>query len=388
MQQLLTKQNINICDEEGFSLLIWASIKGNKEACEALLKEGADVDIKDREGQTALYAAASRGHVEVCDLLLANKAHVNEQENSGATPLFIAAQEGHLPVCTLLLDNNAHVNGQTHNGATPLHIASQQAHVPVCTLLLERNAQVNRQQNDGFTPLMTASWFGHVELCKLLLQNNADINLKSKSGDSALCCAFVQKKYNVCKLLLQHGANLSDVNNDLQSVLGTINSICDQSAVSLEKEHENINDANKQVEEAQKKLSMLEIEQVIDIKRESLEKVEEAKVRLHQLKHLKLKKQKEKNDLEIQVSFLKQQNNERITRLNSLKTEGSSVKQLLQNQNIECEATIKDLLCEITKIDENINKFVGEIETLRATTKNYAQLEQEYEFCINHFQKK
>ena len=166
---------------------------------------------------------------------------------------------------------------------------------------------------------MSASWFGHVELCKCLLQNNADINLKSKSGDSVLCCAFVQKKYNVCKLLLQHGANVNDVDNDLISVLDIINSICDQSAISLVKKYENINDVNKEVEEAQKKFSMLENKEVIDTKRESLEKMEESKVRLHQLKHLKLKKQKEKNDLENQASFLKQQNNERITQLGSLK---------------------------------------------------------------------
>ena len=222
-------------------------------------------------------------------------------------------------MCTLLLDNNSHVNEQTHRGATPLHIASHQGHVSVCALLLEKNAQDNRQQNDGCSPLMSASWFGHVELCKCLLQNNADINLKSKSGDSVLCCAFVQKKYNVCKLLLQHGANVNDVDNDLISVLDIINSICDQSAISLVKKYENINDVNKEVEEAQKKFSMLENKEVIDTKRESLEKMEESKVRLHQLKHLKLKKQKEKNNLENQASFLKQQNNERITQLGSLK---------------------------------------------------------------------
>ena len=78
MKQLLTKQNVNTCDEEGFSLLMWASIKGNRKACEPLLKEGAEVDIKDWEGQTTLYGAASRGHAEVCGLLLANKAYVNE----------------------------------------------------------------------------------------------------------------------------------------------------------------------------------------------------------------------------------------------------------------------------------------------------------------------
>ena len=82
MKQLLTKHNINTYDEKGFSLLMWASIKGNKEMCETLLKEGAEVDKKNQEGQTALYAAASRGHFEVCGLLLANNANVNVQENS------------------------------------------------------------------------------------------------------------------------------------------------------------------------------------------------------------------------------------------------------------------------------------------------------------------
>ena len=313
LKQLLTKENVNACDEEGRSLLMLASIKGNKEACEVLLKEGADVDKKDREGQTALYAAASRGHVEVCDLLLANNAHVDEKNNSGVTPLCIAAQEGHLLVCTLLLDNNAYVNAQTHSGVTALYIASQFGYVDVCTLLLERNAQVNQAKNDGLTPLMAASFFGHVEVCDCLLQKNAAINYKGKSGETALICAYYQKKKNVFNLLFQHGANIHDVGNDEKSILDTIND-------SINQNDERFNDANKEVEKAKKNLPMSETEKIIDTNRESLKKTEESKVRFHQLKHSSLKKEKAKNNIEVQGGFSKQETNKRTTRSSCLKT--------------------------------------------------------------------
>lgn len=204
-------------------------------------------------------------------------------------------------------------NGKTLSGVTPLYIASQDGHIPVCTLLIEKNAQFNQQRNDGFTPLMGASWSGHVDVCEYLLQNNAAINLKSKSSDTALTCAYFGKKYNVCKLLLKHGVNVNDVGNDVKSILDTINDSNDQN-------DESINDANEEAEKAQEKLPRFVIKKAIDQNRKRLEKIEESNITIHQSKHLRVKKQKKKNDHSIQAGFLKQKTNNRTTPLSSRQT--------------------------------------------------------------------
>ena len=129
------------------------------------------------------------------------------------------------------------------------------------------------------------------------------------------------KKYNVCKLLLHHGANVHDIGNDVKSIHDTINDSIDQN-------DESCNDANKEVGQAKKKLPMSETEKVIDTNRESLKKMEESKVRLRQLKHSRLKKQKEKNNFEFQVGFSKQKNNKRITRLSFLKAREARITKL------------------------------------------------------------
>ena len=221
LKNILTKRNVNTCDENGNTLLILASSNGKLEICAALLNRRALVDIQNNFGWAALNVAAFHGYVQVCTLLLKNNACVNQQIKDGASPLFIAAQEGHVHVCKILLENNAHVDQEKEDGASPLFIAVERGHVHVCTLLLENNAHVNQPRNTGASPLFIAAQEGHVHVCALLLENNAHVNQEREDGASPLFIAVQQGHVPVCTLLLENNAHVNQEMEDGASPLFT-----------------------------------------------------------------------------------------------------------------------------------------------------------------------
>ena len=163
-------------------------------------------------------------------------------------------------------------------------------------MLLKNNAQGNLKSNDGVSPLWIAAYNGHVHVCNLLIKNKAHPNQKIQDF---LDIAAVFSKQNVFTLF-----NV----------------------------YQNSKSVDKEVEEARKKIKILEIKLIIEIKRESIAIMTEKNVRIYGLKQSQLTKQQEKDEIEKQVEFLNKQTSERMKLLKELKNEFSTVKLLLERQ--------------------------------------------------------
>ena len=111
----------------GSSALHRAAARGDKEAVEALLARGADVNAPDQEAEldhqptTALHWAAAGGHVAVAEVLIAKGANVNVGKGTGSTPLHMAARRGNKEMVELLIRKGADVYAKDRNGATALN---------------------------------------------------------------------------------------------------------------------------------------------------------------------------------------------------------------------------------------------------------------------------
>ena len=132
--------------------------------------------------------------------------------------------------------------------------------------------------------------------------------------------------------------------------------------------YQNSKIVDKEVEEAIKKLKILEIKQIIEIKRESIAKMMEKNVIIYRLKQSLLTKQQENDEIEKQVEFLNKQTRIRMKHLKELKNEFNKVKLLLERQYTECKATVKDMLDQKSSINQSIAEYMEEIKTFEVMT--------------------
>ena len=400
VKKLLTRSNVDTCDESGKSLLNWASFKGNKKMCNILLQKGAKFNFQDSQGLTALHEAAQNGHVEVCSLLLTYKANVNKKDIDGLTPLMVAsfighveicklllkngaivekqskdgysalhvaAENGHEGVCMLLLDNNADIDKKDNYGSTSLHLAAQNGKMSVCRILLEKKASKDIQDDVGCSPLMDAAVCGQTEICEYLLKNKAMINCKSKNGNDALHWAVKYKKFEVCQVLLQYGADPKISNFSGKSALEMATDTNDEVITSLIKGFSKLEEAKQQVATKSRKIS----------------KIEEEKTQLYQLKELVFKKQDEVSNLEKEIEFWKNDAGEKKNKLRSCKS--GVGKAMLLKQVGECEEIVNTFNKQLVQTREELVALQEEINKIKPITENYDQEKNEYELLNKCF---
>lgn len=123
----------------GASLLHLAALLNQSEGVPLLFQRGAKVDALDENGFTALHLAAIKGSIEVATLLLKHKPNPNA---STSPP---AAGSARPMAIMFRLDAFA--------GDTPLHLAALACQTNMIALLLKSNASVNATNAMGMTPL-------------------------------------------------------------------------------------------------------------------------------------------------------------------------------------------------------------------------------------------
>ncbi|KAK8073533.1 ankyrin [Apiospora phragmitis] len=131
------KADINSCNKEGRTPLIWASytfVKRSelKSIMETLLGSGAEFNSRDKEGCTSLIYAAKSNDAWAVDILLKSGADVDSQDKHGRTPLSWAAGSSHkynfgmdvIATIRVLGKGKAEINARDDLGRTPLSWAA------------------------------------------------------------------------------------------------------------------------------------------------------------------------------------------------------------------------------------------------------------------------
>ena len=199
---------LNIVDENGRTLLMYAANGRNPDTFRWLVDHGADIHAKSQDGATALLVAAS-SLPEVVDELIAQHADVNAvQTSSGLTPLIEAASHGNVDAVKSLLAAGANVNAEDKYGRSALNDASDGGYTEIVKLLLAAGADVNHVTKYGKeSSLIMASYNGYTEIVKLLLDAKADFKLEDDRGKTALIKAT---KADIVKMLLNAGASAKE----------------------------------------------------------------------------------------------------------------------------------------------------------------------------------
>ncbi|NWW96458.1 BARD1 protein, partial [Rhynochetos jubatus] len=137
---------------KGETLLHVASIKGDLEAVEELLKNGADPNVKDNAGWTPLHEACNHGHREVVELLLQYKALVNTTGYQNDSPLHDAARNGHVSIVELLLLHGASRDAVNIFGLRPVDYAESEKMKSVLMLPAKNESFSLNQPPEALSP--------------------------------------------------------------------------------------------------------------------------------------------------------------------------------------------------------------------------------------------
>jgi len=107
-------------------------------------------EVRNSADESALMLAALQGELALCQALIKNGADVNKP---GWAPLHYAATNGHLDVMNLLLEENAYIDAASPNGTTPLMMAAHYGTESAVKLLLEAGADALLKNTQGLSAL-------------------------------------------------------------------------------------------------------------------------------------------------------------------------------------------------------------------------------------------
>lgn len=166
---------------DGSTPLHDAAWRDARAAVEALVELGVPVDIAavpseaswksaedgaksieataDPGSWTPLYRAAWNDARDAAEALLAHGAEVNARDAEGWTPLHAAAAGNAEATARLLLERGADMEARDRSGWTALHHAVWHEARPVATLLASRGARLDGKPGSGETPLADAGWW-------------------------------------------------------------------------------------------------------------------------------------------------------------------------------------------------------------------------------------
>ena len=176
---------------EGYTRLMWASMRGHIGRVRWLLARGAKVNIKADRGDTALHLACKHGRIEIVKMLIAAGADAKKTQD-----ILIATFMGYESIVKGLIGAGADVNAKDWDNHTPLMQASDSAHHGIMRLLIAAGAYVNASTSYGRTPLMYAA-NRYPETVRILLEAGADVNAVSSGGSTVLTYATEECKREI-----------------------------------------------------------------------------------------------------------------------------------------------------------------------------------------------
>ncbi|EKX43435.1 hypothetical protein GUITHDRAFT_110558 [Guillardia theta CCMP2712] len=107
------------------------------------------------ELNSVMLDAIQRGDLQMCNAMVKQGANVNVTDHAKATPLMFAAQNRQLEICAILLENKADVNAKDRGGMTACHRAALVGDVKVLELLIKKGAKRGIEDGWGKTPMDT-----------------------------------------------------------------------------------------------------------------------------------------------------------------------------------------------------------------------------------------
>ncbi|GAV64300.1 Ank_2 domain-containing protein [Cephalotus follicularis] len=171
-----------------FCPLMFVTQAGDIEALEALIRHiGVDLDYQDDNGFSAVMVAAIKGHVEAFRLLVYAGADVKLCNKAGETAITLSELSQNRDLFEkVMLEFALEKGNRNAGGFYALHCGARRNDLGAVRLLMSRGYDVNVPDGEGYTALMLAAKEGHGSMCELLISHGANCNIKKVKGETAL----------------------------------------------------------------------------------------------------------------------------------------------------------------------------------------------------------
>jgi hypothetical protein len=148
------------------NLMPYAIDNNQPDVIKVLLKKGAAVN-------DGFLRAVEKGNLEAVDLLISNGASLAEKDFEGNTALVLAVMNNHLKIAEYLIEKGADINAKKHNGDTVLIIAAENGYRDILELLIANRANISTKDKKGHSALWHAGRNSYAEIANILKQHGA-----------------------------------------------------------------------------------------------------------------------------------------------------------------------------------------------------------------------
>lgn len=207
------------------SLLQSATIFGNVELMELLIKSGEDVNQADSCGKTPFLWLCSDGNIgkkkfnDVVNVLLKHGADINKKDNNERGAIEISYSHSNLEFIEVLCDYNV----DKTIGGEPLLFEITKQSLDYFKRLVDLGVDINQvsqyQHTKGETVLFRAIVLMKTNLAKFLIKNGADLNCQNVNGETPAIYAAKIRGENHILALLKAGADFSIEDNKGKTAL-------------------------------------------------------------------------------------------------------------------------------------------------------------------------
>ena len=206
---------IDSTDASGYTALMWAARRNDRNAIHTLVKAGADVNSRTKDAGCALHYAAGFCDFEIVKVLIEAGADPCLVDKYGDSPLHFVrhttANSAKMIEC--LVEAGADPSLQDSYGVTPLHTCTLNDNVEAARAFLDHGASVNTVDHDGDSVLSQCFLTGANDVAELLLLRGATYTVWDSMGNSILHLAALSGNLRTIDVL--HRARLHTINPDV-----------------------------------------------------------------------------------------------------------------------------------------------------------------------------
>ncbi|KAH0535963.1 hypothetical protein FGG08_007137 [Glutinoglossum americanum] len=215
-QLSLSTATIDDTDAYSRTALLWATIRGDGTAVEALLQYGADPNICDVDGASPLHFASHCATPTAIGLLIEKGAMVNKLDKWHHSPITNTSFfRDDISYLRPLVAGGADINARDYWQESSLNNAAIKDHYKVALYLIELGAMIDNEDVDGDTPLLDSIHHNSHRCLSLLLSYGADYTRKNRWGRTVLHQAAIFADIQTLQIITED--NLCNVSIDTRS---------------------------------------------------------------------------------------------------------------------------------------------------------------------------